>query len=124
MLAFTLSTGTESDAPSPLGRTLSLLLEVAQHALLGGDRGVSESQLQFNTVVVTVFVEELTGARRGDLSRLVRAGLSLVADVFSPLGLLTLVGLVGARFAVARALDQRLPGLGRDELGQDRRGSG
>ena len=109
MLGFNLGLGTAAEDRASLAmRTLSGAIQVAQNAILAGDRALTDTQIRFNSVVMAVFVDGLSPSQRRVVESIAGGVRGVARALFSPLGVLTVVALVAAYLPGARALDVRL----------------
>ena len=98
-----------ADASASLSRALASVIQLTQRAILWGDDTVGDPQFAFNSVVVAVFVEGLSPKQQQALGVVANLAASLLGDLFSLPGMITLALLVAAHFGVARAFDLRYP---------------
>ena len=93
-----------------LNRAITGIIRFVQTAILRGDLAMSETQPRFNSVVLTVVLNELAPGPRQRLSAIAATATGLLSDVASAAGLLTLAALAAAYVASARLFDSRWPG--------------
>jgi hypothetical protein len=97
------------DASASLNSAFSGAIQFVQRAILWGDRTVSDTQPRFNAAVVAVFLEGLSPRQQAALGAAVKTATSLLTELISIPGLLTLAVLAVAYYFVARAFDARFP---------------
>ncbi len=97
------------DAGASLTRAFSTAIQLVQRGILWGDEAVSDTQPQFNAAVVSIFLEGLSASQKRALETAVRTASSLLSELVSLPGLVTLAGLAVAWLFVARAFDARFP---------------
>jgi len=100
--------GPAGDAALTLNTTLSEAIQLAQQALLLGDRGSPGGQLGLRSVFVSVLTEALPARQKPWLNLGANGLTTLMRDLTSPVGLTSLVCLLLVYVAVARAVDARL----------------
>lgn len=109
LLALAVGLPGSAEGSSTLGRVLTLSIQVVQNVVLWGDRALTDTQIRFNWVVVTLFLDELDPAQRRLLTRTGDLIAMLFDDLFSPLGLATLAALIAAYLWLRVTLDRRYP---------------